>query len=75
MHTCCYQYQLNCVCVRVFVSAENVRVLKGKTAEGDERAEKKPKSVEERLEHLESIKKYLPEAKYNQKIDEILKGV
>ena len=39
----------------------------------DERAEKKPKSVEERLEHLESIKKYLPEAKYNQKIDEILK--
>ena len=50
-------------------------LLKGKTAEGDERAEKKPKSVEERLEHLESIKKYLPEAKYNQKIDEILKGV
>ena len=50
-------------------------LLKGKTAEGDERAEKKPKSVEERLEHLESIKKYLPEAKYNQKIDEILKGI
>ena len=49
--------------------------VKGKTAEGDERAEKKPKSVEERLEHLESIKKYLPKAKYNQKIDEILKGV
>ena len=54
-----------CVCVRVFVSAEK----------GDERAEKKPKSVEERLEHLESIKQYLPEAKYNQKIEEILKDV
>lgn len=50
-------------------------LLKGKTAEGDERAEKKPKSVEERLEHLESIKKYLPEAKYNQKIDQILKDI
>jgi len=59
-----------CVC-----KCTNVHTHKQSSAPGDERAEKKPKSVEERLEHLESIKKYLPEAKYNQKTEEILKDV